>query len=447
MVGYSRRKFLGTSGVVVGGVGLTARSATAAPRERFLVNTASVDDRSNLDVVHRLEPVSLSVVRGAERDVKDLGERYARDVSVARTDPVDRPARASESASDEPLYDLQWDKRDQRIPEVHEVTRGEGSRVAVIDTGIAADHPDLERAVNEGLSRNFTEDDLGVGEPYGGYHGTHVAGIVAASDRNEVGVVGSAPAAELVDCRVFSETDAAETLTGFFGDVLAAIVYSAEIDADAANLSLGAYLDRRGLGPFWGKALNRTATYATRRGTLLVHAAGNVSTDLQHDGNHVDTSESARSVNVSATGPVGFAWGDPGLEAPPHAPSFYTNYGTNAIDLAAPGGSASADVLDDDGDDRPEGWFRDFVLNCVAIPDYAADGTYEGTEYGYDWVAGTSMAAPQVTAAVALVRSVHPDFTAGQVQTALEQAASVPEGYDKSYYGSGYLNTLGAVQN
>ena len=81
----------------------------------------------------------------------------------------------------------------------------------------------------------LTGDGFGAASAAGGYHGTHVGGIVGASD-NGAGVIGTVPATELVDCRVFSPSSLAS-----FGDILAAVVYSAEIGADAANLSLGAY--------------------------------------------------------------------------------------------------------------------------------------------------------------------------------------------------------------
>ncbi|HET7325401.1 MAG TPA: S8 family serine peptidase [Halococcus sp.] len=453
MVRQTRRTFLKVSGAALGGIAVGTTVTAAESRERFIVDAKRVRDTSDVEVIHRLDPVNLLVVRGSEKDVKKLGGKYAPDLVYELDEPVEPQAQ---SATDEPFYEpYQWDKQDQRIPEVHEVTRGEGTRVAIIDSGILETHPDLTRALNTELSRNFTDDGEDF-NPVGSDHGTHVAGIVAADDTNELGTVGSAPGTELIACRVFSGP------TATFGDILAAVVYSAEIDCDAANLSIGAYpVSRKGNGQFYGKTLNRTTAYARRQGTLLVISAGNASADLQHDGRvcvedeetgEVECfpaislpNEAANVMSIAATGPVGYKWGEPGLEEPPESPAFYTNYGTNAIDLAAPGGDADLEALNNE----VPGSQKDLVFNTVFIgEDTDGDEVPEPPFIpAYGWKAGTSMAAPQVTGAAALVKSVNPDYNANQVRSALKNAAEVPEGYDKTYYGAGYLDTLGAIQD
>lgn len=389
--------------------------------------------------------VDFAVVRASASELQDArGVRdYAPDIEIELDEPdVNREAPTIEdtSVADEPLYPLQWDKQALDVETAHETTTGEGSRVAIIDTGVAGGHPDLE--VNTDLSYNFTDDDFGAGVPAGGYHGTHVGGIVAAQT-NEEGVAGTAPGTDLVDCRVFSPGALAS-----FGDILAAIVYSVEIDADAANLSLGAYpVPRQANGQFYGQALNRTMTYANKEGTLLVIAAGNDAADLQHDKNFISLpNEGAQGLSVAATGPIGFNWGDEGLEEPPTSPAFYTNYGTNAIDLGAPGGNADLEAADQE----VPGWYYDLVLNTIAEPTYETDddGNVTGIAdvvYSYGWAAGTSMAAPQVAGAAALVKSANPNYNANQVQSALERAADVPDEYEKTYYGSGFLNIVDAL--
>lgn len=446
MVEHTRRSFLQVSGALLGGIAVGSTVTAAESTDRFIVDTKRLRsrglERSSLDVLHDLSEVDLAVVEGAESAVESLKVKYAPDTRYDLGLPVDEaPVQADqESATDEPGYAIQWDKQAQDIPEAHKTTRGEGTRVAIIDTGVAAGHPDLEHAVNVGLSRNFTGDGYGSAGPYGGYHGTHVAGIVAADDRNQAGVVGSAPGAEIVDCRVFSPSELAT-----FADILAAVVYSASIGCDAANMSLGAYpIPRQGLGQFYGMALNRIMTYANKEGTLLVAAAGNDSADLQHDGDVISLpNEGAQGFSVSATGPIGFGWGDPGFEDSPESPAFYTNYGTNAIDLGAPGGDADLEAARDE----VPGWYLDLVYNTISIPSYDDDGNYLGATHTYSWVAGTSMAAPQVAGAAALVKSVAPDYNPNQVEQTLERTAEVPKEYDKTYYGSGFIDPLEAVED
>jgi subtilisin family serine protease len=438
----TRRHVLKVSGSLIGGVFAGSTVVAAERTDRFIVDTrgkASVSklEREGLEVVHDLSEVDLAVVEGAESDVKRVASSYEVDVEVQLDDPecnAEAPDVDDTSAADEPFYPIQWDKQALDVETAHDTTRGEGTRVTIIDSGVAAGHPDLD--VNTALSQEFTGDGYGAGVPVGGDHGTHVAGIVAAQTDNDAGVAGTAPETDLVDCRVFSPNALAS-----FADILAAVVYSAAIDADAANLSLGAYpIPRQALGQYYGKVLNRVMTWANSQGTLLVIAAGNDSADLQHDENFISLpNEGAQAMSVAATGPIGFGWVADD-EDPAESPAYYTNYGTNAIDLAAPGGDADLDAI---GSGVP--WYLDLVLNTVSSPDFDDAGNYLGATHSYGWKAGTSMAAPQVAGAAALVKSANPDYNANQVEAALERAADVPDAYDKAHYGSGFLNLLDAL--
>lgn len=477
---FNRRTFLKVSGAAIGGIAFGTTVTASESADRWIIDTTNAKGLGRLEVIHDLQEVDLAIVEGPESAVKSVTKTYASDLlyQLDEPDDVDLPIiesavadeekgggpgngkgkgkpgtstdteSSTDDASDEPLYPLQWDKQALDIPTVHGITRGEGSRVAIIDSGVAAGHPDLSHAVNLDLSENFARDDYGAGAPYGGFHGTHVAGIVAANDENDEGVVGTAPATDIVDCRVFSPLyDGA-----FFGDILAAMVYSANVGADVANLSLGAYpIPRQGLGQFYGRSINRVMTWVNKEGTVLSIAAGNDAADLQHDGSFISLpNEGAQAVSVSATGPIGFGWdatsvGD--TEEPAYSPAIYTNYGTNAIDIGAPGGNYSPAGIaeEEDGDDFAPPWYYDLVLNTIAIPSFNEAMEYQGAEYFYAWVAGTSMAAPQVSGAVAAYRSLHPNAESDEVEAALERAAAVPDEYDKTYYGSGFLNILDAL--
>lgn len=440
----SRRDALKTGGAVLGGLALGATPVAAGRSDRYLMQPSDTASYRDLTVVEELPGLDYVAVRGSEAAVAEQADAYAPDpiLDLDRPDGTAQvPADATEAA-DNPLYEYQWGKQDLDVPDAWDVTRGEGTRVAIIDSGVAAGHPDLNE-VNLDLSKNFSGDGLGVGYPYGGYHGTHVAGIVAASNQNDLGVVGTAPAAELVDCRVFPYGEGAP-----FSVVLAALLYSVEIDSDIANMSLGAYVPRREyvddgrFGQFYGAALDQALTYASSNGTLVVMSAGNSGADLQHDGQWLSLpNEGATGLSISATGPIGFGWGDSGLEAPFHSPAFYTNYGTNAVDLGAPGGDADLSAI---GSGVP--WYLDLVLSTVAEFPRNEDGEITGdVSYSWDWAAGTSMAAPNVSGAAALVKANNPSYNPAQIEAALKQAADVPDGYDRAYYGAGYLNILDAL--
>ena len=447
---YSRRSVLRVAGAMLGGVALGSTVTAAERTDRFIVRTrdatsASALEAEGLTVVHELPEVGYFVVEGAERDVEAAPGEFEPDIELTFEDPVadvlteatgsvDAASPAGASATDEPFYGFQWDKQAQGVPEAHETTRGEGARVAVIDTGVAAAHPDLAHAVNEDLSVNFTGDGQGVANAAGGYHGTHVAGIVAANDRNEAGVVGTAPGAEVVDCRVFADDGSAS-----FGGIVAAIHYSATAGCDVANLSLGNYpVPRSAYARYYARFLHRVTTYATRMGTTVVAATGNDGVDLDTDG-AVDAvpAEAPGVVAVSATGPIGFGYGDPGLEKPVDSPAPYSNHGESVVDLSAPGGNVNPE--------RPAGWEQDLVLSSASLPQFDDAGAYVGAIHTYFWIAGTSMAAPQVAGAAALVAAQRSRRRGRFVERVLRRtAADAPGG--REYHGHGHLDTLAAVQ-
>jgi subtilisin family serine protease len=120
--------------------------------------------------------------------------------------------------------------------------RGAGVRVAVLDSGIDADHPDLASKVNQALSVSFVPGENW--NPLPGFYfnlGTHVAGTIAAAD-NGLGVIGVAPEAELIAVKVLSEFSG----SGSFDWLITGIIYAADIDADVINMSLGAVLEKSG---------------------------------------------------------------------------------------------------------------------------------------------------------------------------------------------------------
>lgn len=147
--------------------------------------------------------------------------------------------------------------------------RGNGVKVAVIDTGIDVDHPDL--SVYGGVtyvkgSKSY-DDDNG--------HGTHVAGIVAAVD-NAVGVVGVAPNAELYSVKVLNNRG-----SGYVSDVIRGIEWSINHNMDVINMSLGS---NAGVS-----ALEDILNVAKNSGIITVAAAGNDGAEIDYPGAYSST--------------------------------------------------------------------------------------------------------------------------------------------------------------
>jgi len=303
------------------------------------------------------------------------------------------------SGDDDFFFDLQWGHDAVNAPEAWEAgITGAGVRVAVLDSGIDSTHPDLTPNLNTLLSASFI-----AGEDYNnppGSHGTHTSGTIAAAN-NAFGTIGVAPDAEIVSVKVLSAISG----NGPFSSIFAGMIYAADIDADVINMSLGAYIPRNctfGTDHFPAKdcaelfvALNKVTHYVNSKGSLIVAAAGNESTDMNHDGSSkFFPAEGNHVVTVSATAP--YLWGiDNSTDLDVLAS--YSNYGKNGIELAAPGGDF--DVYYEYGPATCGGP----VL--PGYPCYLYDMVLSTSPGGWSWNAGTSMAAPHVSGVAALILS------------------------------------------
>jgi lantibiotic leader peptide-processing serine protease len=332
---------------------------------------------------------------------------------------------------------------------------GSGVRVAVLDSGIASGHIDLAPNLNTALSTSFVPGEAYNFTGNGFNHGTHVAGIIGAA-MNTVGTVGVAPQVELVAVKVLS----AVTGRGSFGGIISGLLYSAQIEADVVNMSLGASFPRSGYISNNGtpndpsddfkvtaaeltsliNAINRATTYAAQRGCTIVVSAGNSAIDRDHDGSFwVVPADATHVLAVSATGPIGWA------KAP--ATTFldnlasYSNYGQSRIDFAAPGGDfiyPFNDSITVVGINRPV-WVWDMVF---------APSNRIGTSNRYGWSAGTSMAAPHVAAVAALIigkngGSMRPSAVIAALRASADDLGK--PGNDDAY-GAGRVNAGKAVK-
>ena len=352
-------------------------------------------------------------------------------------------AEVASLADNEPFYRYQWAPAAVQAPEAWNLGyTGAGVRVAVLDGGLYAAHVDLAAGVDVAASRSFItgafNTDLGTF-----WHGTHVAGIIGARD-NGVGVIGIAPGATLIGVKVLHGG------TGSFSGVVEGIIYAAKpqaeggAGADVINMSLGAYIpnptnDRELRAEIreLEKVMERAAAYANKQGTTVIAAAGNDGQSL--DVNKFDSSlpaMSQRIIAVSATGPIGWAYGNTDYARQ----ASYTNFGKAVIHLSAPGGDSAWPTNEA------------CTVGVITIPCWAFDmylstsrgGTAAG---GYTWASGTSMASPVVAGVAALIIEANGgSMQPAQVRAKLMQGAVDlgKPGFD-AVYGHGFVNALGSV--
>ncbi|WP_347862260.1 S8 family peptidase [Salimicrobium sp. PL1-032A] len=215
----------------------------------------------------------------------------------------------------DPLYSNQYGPQNTSTPEAWGVTTGSGSQeIAVIDSGVNYDHPDLDDKTI--LGYDFAQNDSNPDDRNG--HGTHVAGTAAAETDNATGVAGMAPDTNILAVRALGANG-----SGSLNDIADAIRYSADEGAEVINLSLGCNCDTQ--------TLEDAVDYAWNKGSVVVAAAGNdgVST----------TFEPASYDNAIAVGAV---------DSNNNVASF-SNYGT-WVDVTAPGVDIVSTVLRDNYD-------------------------------------------------------------------------------------------------
>ncbi len=299
---------------------------------------------------------------------------------------------------------------------------GLGVRVAVIDGGICATHPDLAANIDAAASRSFVPG-FGFGDDTGGptafRHACHVAGIIAAVD-NSLGTIGVAPKAKIIACKALHNG------SGSFGAIIQAILYASDPiaagggGAHIINMSLGATFARGGGNTGAGAlvaAMAKAVNYATTRNVLVVCSAGNNAIDFDHAGSLIHVpSQSGSAIAVSATAPVGFAVGWPTGATNYRDPTGYTNYGRSIVWTAAPG-----------GDSRLPGSATCSIPRIVGPPVTTACWVFDlvlspGTASGaYFFAGGTSMASPHVAGVAALIASKYPGISVGDLKTKLMQ--------------------------
>ncbi|MGE0705151.1 MAG: S8 family peptidase [Vicinamibacterales bacterium] len=317
---------------------------------------------------------------------------------------------------------------------------GAGVTVAVIDSGIATWHDDMSlgqvaTAYPYGDQRvaGFVDFVNGRGQPYDDNgHGTHVTGIIAGNGVDSQGEkAGIAPNASIVSLKVL-DADGTGTISNLIAALDWVAANHAAYNIRVVNVSIGAPVEES----YWTDPLTLAAKAIVDRGIVVVGAAGNFGQDLEDQLQYGAITAPANApwvltVGASSTQGTLTRNDDVLADYSSNGPT-YLDYSAKP-DLVAPGtGTVSLAT--------PGSTFYE------TKPQYLLDGAPIRSFKPYLSLTGTSMAAPVVSGAVALMLEANPSLTPNLVKAILQYTAQTYGGYDPLRQGAGFLNALGAVQ-
>lgn len=221
--------------------------------------TKAIHADSNAQVVEKEN--GFQVVKVKSGDVKDAIKEYKNDKNVEYAEP-NYTYKATFTPNDPYFASNQYAPQKVGAQSAWDVTQGSSSvKIAIVDTGVDYNHPDLAGKVVKGA--DYVDDD---NDPMDlNQHGTHCAGIAAAATNNSKGIAGMAPNASILAVRVLDANG-----SGSLADVASGIRYAADQGAKVISLSLG--------GPSSATTLQDAVNYAAGKGSVVVAAAGNEST-------------------------------------------------------------------------------------------------------------------------------------------------------------------------
>jgi len=311
-----------------------------------------------------------------------------------------------------------WGHYSTNAEQAWNLAQGTGSVIAILDTGVATNHPDLagnlfsipgeiqgnqldddgNGQVDDVNGWNFSDSNSSTDDDHG--HGTHVAGIANAVGNNNSGIAGIAYGAKFLPIKLNFNT---------YPDLAGAILYATASGADVINNSWGG----RGIS----QALQDAIEFSIDMGVVVVNAAGN---STQNTCGFTPTNIE-RAISVGAIDSS-------------HLATTYSNYGRK-IDVVAPGGNSSDLILSTIPDSSSP------IIDQIPPRTGAGGGTYlEAT--------GTSVAAPFVSGVAALLIEKNPTWTARQVMQSMRNTATdIGTNGRDIQYGAGLLNAQLAVNH
>lgn len=375
----------------LGGIDLKLNSIHAAD-ERFFIGDVDAADLPTL--LERLKD-DPRVEHAEPNWMYGLPENEA--ASVVTLD--DDEAKRGPKAPNDPMWKAQWSFRMINVPEAWEHAQGEGVTVAVIDTGVAFENHKKFKQVEDLAGTEFVtgydfiHDNEHPNDDHG--HGTHVAGTIAQTTNNKVGVAGVAPKAKIMPLKVLSKQG-----YGSAADIADAIRFAADEGAHVINMSLGG-----GMRSF---VMQSAVKYARNKGVVVVCAAGNTGRG---------------KVEFPAAYPGAFAVSSVG---PSKKLAYYSSYGKH-LAISAPG-----------GDKQHGGDAGGILQNTIQPRDVGNPKQYLSFQ-------GTSMAAPHVAGVAALVISAGVTDPS-RVEHILKDTASTVDGSWNNRYGHGIVNAANAVK-
>ena len=326
------------------------------------------------------------------RPVDEVLAELRSDPSVEYAEPnyavrlVEEEGAVAAVPVNDPKTEGQYSLDRMRVRDAWSLSKGGSGVVAVLDTGVQANHPDLSGRVLPGY--NFVNNTSNAADDNG--HGTWVAGIIAAKPNDGYGIAGISWSDKILPVKIMTREG-----TGDTADLTSGITWAADHGATVINMSVGGFPS--------STYVQEAITYAWNKGVVLVGAAGNNGRQ-----EHFYPASFTNVVSVSAT-QVNDEF------------SHWSSFGSG-VDVSAPGASVQ-------------------TTNCTVCT-YASHNTWGEHTY----ISGTSFATPNVAGVIALIRARYPTYTPAQVVSRLTSTVDDLGYAGHDYrYGRGRVNAYRAL--